>query len=128
MMSRLSEANVPFLILSAGLGDLVTEICKSQDVMKSNVKVVSNFLAFDNLGNVTGIEGEMIHVFNKNESAIHDSEYFKRYELTKYFFSGKLEPAKNYHKGNMFSILLLIIIIRIWILVTSVEQIFHRYN
>ena len=31
----------------------------------------------DDDGNVTGLEGEVIHVYNKNESAIHDSDYFK---------------------------------------------------
>jgi hypothetical protein len=49
--------------------------------MSDNIKVVSNFLAFDSsTGNVTGIDGEMVHVFNKNESSVHDSEYFKRLE------------------------------------------------
>ena len=45
---------------------------------ESNTKIVSNFLAFDaDTGKVSGIEGPMIHVFNKNESAVHDSPYFK---------------------------------------------------
>ena len=48
--------------------------------MSENVKVVSNFLAYDTEGNVTGIAGDMVHIFNKNESAVHDSPYFKRLE------------------------------------------------
>ena len=40
----------------------------------------SNFLAYDTEGNVTGIAGEMVHIFNKNENAVHDSPYFKRLE------------------------------------------------
>ena len=39
---------------------------------------MSNFLAFDDAGRVTGIAGPMIHVFNKSESAVHDSPYFKK--------------------------------------------------
>lgn len=78
MLNKLTESNVPLLVLSAGLGDLVVEILKHFDLMHaSNTKVVSNFLAFDPDGKVCGIEGEMIHVFNKNESAVHDSPYFK---------------------------------------------------
>merc|ERR1712117_38192 len=34
----------------------------------------------DTEGNVTGIAGDMVHIFNKNESAVHDSPYFKKLE------------------------------------------------
>lgn len=80
MMNTLEKFDIPVLILSAGLGDLVEEICKSEKIMSNNVKIVSNFLDFDADGRVTGIKGNMIHMFNKNESAIHDSPYFKRLE------------------------------------------------
>ena len=43
-------------------------------------RVFSNFLAYDTEGNVTGIAGDMVHIFNKNESAVHDSPYFKKLE------------------------------------------------
>lgn len=80
MMKTLAGWDVPVLILSAGLGDLLVEVLKKFEVLTDNVKVVSNFLSFDHEGNVTGIDGEMIHVFNKSESAIHDSPYFKKLE------------------------------------------------
>ena len=64
--------------MSAGLGDILVEVMDAFDVYhRSNTKVVSNFLAYDDTGKVIGIAGEMIHVYNKNESAIHDSEYFQ---------------------------------------------------
>lgn len=81
MMAALRAADVPVLILSAGLGDLLVEILTQAGLLPSdNVKVVSNFMSFDQAGRVTGIDGEMIHVFNKSESAVHDSEYFRRLE------------------------------------------------
>lgn len=83
MLDLLNQEGVPVLILSAGLGDLLVEIMKHFSVFHDNTKVVSNFLAFDAEGKVTGIEGEMIHVFNKNESAIHGSPYFKMLETRK---------------------------------------------
>ena len=65
-------------MLSAGLGDLVREILVHFNLYhESNTEIVSNFLAFDAEGKVSGIKGPMIHVFNKNESAVHDSPYFK---------------------------------------------------
>ena len=42
--------------------------------------IFSNFLAYDTEGNVTGIAGDMVHIFNKNENAVHDSPYFKKLE------------------------------------------------
>jgi 5'-nucleotidase len=77
MLSYLLDAGIPVLVLSAGVGDLIVEILKAKGAHHSNLKVVSNFLAYDNDGNVTGLDGEMIHVYNKNENAIHDSDYFK---------------------------------------------------
>lgn len=31
-------------------------------------------------GKMTGFQDEMIHVYNKNEGAIHDSDYFQKLE------------------------------------------------
>jgi len=78
MLDHLHQAQIPVLVMSAGLGDILVEVMDAFDVYhRSNTKVVSNFLAYDDTGKVIGIAGEMIHVYNKNESAIHDSEYFQ---------------------------------------------------
>jgi HAD superfamily hydrolase (TIGR01544 family) len=78
MLHALSKANVPVLVMSAGLGDILVEVLDAFGVYhRNNTKVVSNFLAYNEDGYVAGLDGKMIHVYNKNESAIHDSEYFK---------------------------------------------------
>lgn len=77
MLKFLVDAGIPVLILSAGVGDLILEILKYSDAFHPNLKVVSNFLAYDESGHVTGLDGDIIHVYNKNENAIHDSDYFK---------------------------------------------------
>jgi len=78
MLDHLHQAQIPVLVMSAGLGDILVEVMDAFDVYhRSNTKVVSNFLAYYDTGKVIGIAGEMIHVYNKNESAIHDSEYFQ---------------------------------------------------
>ena len=76
MLTYLHDAGIPVLVLSAGLGDLIVEILKYKNAYHSNLKVVSNFLAYDSEGHVTGLDGDIIHVYNKNENAIHDSDYF----------------------------------------------------
>ena len=78
MLDGLNQADVPVLVMSAGLGDILVEVMDAFGVYhRSNTKVVSNFLSYDHDGLVTGIEGSMIHVYNKSTCAISDSEYFK---------------------------------------------------
>ena len=77
MLNFLIKSGIPVLVLSAGVGDLIVEILKDNGAFHPDLKVVSNFLAYDEEGHVTGLEGEIIHVYNKNENSIHDSDYFK---------------------------------------------------
>ena len=44
---RLHQHNVPVFIFSAGLGDVLEEIIHQAGVYHPNVKVVSNFMDFD---------------------------------------------------------------------------------
>ncbi|XP_032453943.1 7-methylguanosine phosphate-specific 5'-nucleotidase-like [Nasonia vitripennis] len=77
LFTRLQALNVPILVFSAGLGDVVEAMLRHQGVLYDNVNVISNFLKFN--GNVLdGFKNSnrMIHVFNKNEHAV-ENEYFK---------------------------------------------------
>lgn len=44
---RLQQHDVPVFIFSAGLGDVLEEIIRQAGVYHPNVKVVSNFMDFD---------------------------------------------------------------------------------
>lgn len=44
---RLHQHNVPVFIFSAGLGDVLEEIMQQASVYHPNIKVVSNFMDFD---------------------------------------------------------------------------------
>ena len=71
MLDNLHNVNVPVLVLSAGLGDILVEVMEAFEVYhRSNTKVVSNFLSYDDNGKVIGMEGDMIHVYNKKESSV----------------------------------------------------------
>ncbi|XP_039276019.1 7-methylguanosine phosphate-specific 5'-nucleotidase [Nilaparvata lugens] len=76
MLKVLNEANVPTLIFSAGIGDVIQCAVKLHSFDYSNVHIVSNFIEFDG-DVVTGFKGPMIHIFNKNEHAIKGTAYFK---------------------------------------------------
>lgn len=76
----LQQHNVPVFIFSAGLGDVLEEIIRQAGVYLPNVKVVSNFMDFDNNGILKGFKGELIHVYNKHDGALRNTEYFKQFK------------------------------------------------
>uniref|UniRef100_A0A8D3DBR9 5'-nucleotidase n=1 Tax=Scophthalmus maximus TaxID=52904 RepID=A0A8D3DBR9_SCOMX len=75
---RLQQHDVPVFIFSAGLGDVLEEIIRQAGVYHPNVKVVSNFMDFDDNGVLKGFKGELIHVYNKHDGALRNTEYFKQ--------------------------------------------------
>ncbi|GAB1602733.1 cytosolic 5'-nucleotidase 3-like isoform X4 [Argonauta hians] len=72
----LDQLNIPVLIISAGLGDILKEIIIQQSSIYNNMKIVSNFMKF-NEDKMVGFENEIIHTFNKSKCEIHKSDYFR---------------------------------------------------
>ncbi|GAV72770.1 UMPH-1 domain-containing protein, partial [Cephalotus follicularis] len=68
----LEERDIPILVFSAGLADIIEEVLK-QKLHKSfkNVKIVSNRMVFDNDGRLVSFKGKTIHSLNKNELYIY---------------------------------------------------------
>ncbi|KAK3082748.1 hypothetical protein FSP39_004237 [Pinctada imbricata] len=77
LFDQLDAKNIPLLIFSAGVGDVIEEVIRQQSQFHKNMRVVSNYIDFDEEGKMIGFKGDLIHVYNKNESSIHDSDYFK---------------------------------------------------
>ncbi|XP_026558008.1 cytosolic 5'-nucleotidase 3A isoform X2 [Pseudonaja textilis] len=75
---KLHEHSVPVFIFSAGIGDILEQIIHQAGVYHSNIKVVSNFMDFDDNGILKGFKGELIHVYNKHDGALKNTEYFKQ--------------------------------------------------
>ncbi|KAK3732734.1 hypothetical protein RRG08_005899 [Elysia crispata] len=74
---QLHTVEIPLLIFSAGLGDIISETIKQRATFyPENMKIVANFLEFDEMDKVIGFTGEIIHTFNKNENAVHSGDYF----------------------------------------------------
>jgi len=69
LLDGLLQADIPVLVLSAGLGDLIEEIMRHHGVLHTNTKLISNFLQFDQAGQIVGLgrDEEVIHMFNKSE-------------------------------------------------------------
>ncbi|XP_040209113.1 cytosolic 5'-nucleotidase 3A isoform X1 [Rana temporaria] len=75
---KLHEHVIPVFIFSAGLGDVLEEAIRQAGVYYPNVKVVSNFMDFDENGVIKGFKGELIHVYNKHDGALKRTEYFNQ--------------------------------------------------
>ncbi|XP_048498986.1 uncharacterized protein LOC104907199 isoform X2 [Beta vulgaris subsp. vulgaris] len=71
LFELLEEFDVPILIFSAGLADIIEEVLR-QKVQRSfkNIEIVSNRMVFNNEGNLSAFKGKTIHVLNKNEHAL----------------------------------------------------------
>jgi 2-hydroxy-3-keto-5-methylthiopentenyl-1-phosphate phosphatase len=70
LIVTLKENQVPLLILSAGLGDLIDAVVTREGANWDNVHVVSNHLVFENDGFAVGFAHTNITTFTKNEAAI----------------------------------------------------------
>ncbi|XP_075684647.1 cytosolic 5'-nucleotidase 3A isoform X2 [Rhinoderma darwinii] len=73
---KLNEHTIPVFIFSAGLGDVLEEAIRQSGVYYPNVKVISNFMDFDENGVIKGFKGELIHVYNKHDGALRRTECF----------------------------------------------------
>lgn len=69
MLKSFDERNIPVIIMSAGLGNIIKLALKRYDSLFNNIFIISNFIKFDN-GIAVGMEDEIIHSLNKNENFI----------------------------------------------------------
>ena len=60
-----SQNNIPVIILSAGIGNVIKGFLKNNNCLFDNIYIVSNFIEFDEKGNMKRFEGELIHSLNK---------------------------------------------------------------
>ncbi len=73
-----SLKNIPLLIFSAGLGDIILSFLEKHNLVTPNVHLVSNFFKFGNDGKALDFDESMvIHSLNKNEFAIKNTSYYE---------------------------------------------------
>ena len=66
--------NIPTLIFSAGMGNIIQIFLENEGYFKDNVHIISNFLIMEN-GVASDFKTPLIHTFNKNESVLADSPF-----------------------------------------------------
>lgn len=62
---NLYQKNIPVIILSAGIGNVITELLKANKCLYSNIHIISNFIKFDN-NKMLPFNDKIIHTSNKD--------------------------------------------------------------
>lgn len=69
----LYKNNVPVIIISAGVGNIIEQFLIKNECFFDNIYITSNFLEFDN-NRVSGVKNNnLIHSLNKNEISLADN-------------------------------------------------------
>lgn len=83
-LDYLIKKEIPVVVLSAGIGNVIEMFLKKNDCLGKNFEIISNFLQFDNLGNIKPFDGELIHTTNKNLNKRHKNKTAEELEKRKY--------------------------------------------
>ncbi|RCN51317.1 HAD hydrolase, family IE [Ancylostoma caninum] len=78
MMKHLEAAEIPMLLFSAGIGNVIEAFLRHQlGSIPENIHIISNMLSFDEKGRVNACSEPLIHVFCKDSTVIpHDAPFF----------------------------------------------------
>ena len=75
-LKNMYESNIPVIVISAGIGNTIELFLKKNNSLYKNMCIISNFIKFDENGNMKKFEEDIIHSMNKNLK--HDlPKYFK---------------------------------------------------
>ncbi|XP_054622879.1 7-methylguanosine phosphate-specific 5'-nucleotidase-like [Dunckerocampus dactyliophorus] len=66
----LANQNIPLLIFSGGVGDVLEEMIRQNRIFHPNIHVISNYMDFDHAGVLRAFKGQLIHTFNKSQGAL----------------------------------------------------------
>ena len=88
--------NIPVIILSAGIGNVIKYFLQKNDCLYDNTYIISNFITFDEKGNIKKYEGELIHTLNKTMEGKVPKEVSKNLDGREYrlLFGDFIEDKK----------------------------------
>ena len=60
-----SKNNIPVIILSAGIGNVIEEFLKNNNCYFENIFIISNFIEFNKNGDMLPFKNNLVHTLNK---------------------------------------------------------------
>lgn len=84
-LQRSCTQNIPVIILSAGIGNVIKEFLKSNNCLHENIYIVSNFIEFNSDGTMKKFDNsKMIHTLNKTLKNHLPEDWGKKLTSRKY--------------------------------------------
>ena len=73
LFDYLRQKQIPIAIMSSsGVGNAIQMFLEKEGIYSNNVHIITNIYSFDNNGKATNVSEPIIHIMNKDETAIHD--------------------------------------------------------
>lgn len=96
-LTNMHRNNIPIVILSAGIGNTIEQFLKNNNCYFDNMHIISNFLRFDEEGNIKTNRGnDIIHTLNKTMEGHVSTDFINEIEDKKYrLLIGDLVEDKN---------------------------------
>ncbi|CAO3625502.1 unnamed protein product [Cunninghamella echinulata] len=76
VLQKCRDLEIPFLVFSAGIGNIIEQILLKRQLYYDNMHIVSNMMVFNKDGVCTGFNDPLIHVFNKSEFQLESTPYY----------------------------------------------------
>lgn len=83
-LKQLHQNHVPVVIFSAGIGNVIENILQQEDCNYDNIKIISNFIKFDENGDMLTFSGTLIHTLNKNIDKLKNLNEKEQIEAREY--------------------------------------------
>ena len=83
-IQKLIKLDIPTIILSAGIGNTIKQFLKENECLSENIYIISNFIKFDNKGNMKKFDDNIIHSMNKTMKGKLPSKFRKLVKERKY--------------------------------------------
>jgi len=100
----LNNQNIPLVIMSSSMGDLIIEFLKQKEILYDNVNIISNLFEFDEKGKAVKIT-DLIHVFNKEEMEVKIPTVQERKNVLLLGDSiGDLDMIKGFKYDNLLTV------------------------
>jgi HAD superfamily hydrolase (TIGR01544 family) len=80
VLASCRDTKVPFLVFSAGIGNIIEDILKQASLYYDNMHIVSNMMVFNKEDVCVDFKEPLIHVFNKSEFQLETCDYYKMIE------------------------------------------------
>ena len=110
-LDNLKEKNIPFVVLSSsGLGINSISLALERDsLLHNNTYIVCNDFEWDEEGNMIGYKEPVIHVFNKDETILHEFPFYEKIKERKNVILlgdsiGDLGMVKGFDYDNLITI------------------------